>query len=125
MSAARSEVETYTIDDEIRVLILLGDEDGVGHVRAIFRRLRTAGNVGPRALDPNDTLELRGNGQNQKRATVADGHAPGEYLCTAIQAYDAHGNMEMIKNPTPSRLFRIVDERKNDDKKMEFLGWDG
>jgi hypothetical protein len=33
--------------------------------------------------------------------------------------------MEMIKNPTPSRLFRIVDERKNDDKKMEFLGWDG
>ena len=82
----RAEAETYTIDDEIRVRILLSDEDGVAHVRAIFRRLRTAGELGPRGLDPNDTLELRGNGQNQKRATVevslkvADGHVPGEYL---------------------------------------------
>ena len=127
--AKRSEVETYTIDDEIRVPILLGDEDGVAHVRAIFRRLRTTSDLGPRALDPSDTLELRGNGQNQKRATVevsikvADGHIPGEYLCTAIQAYDADGNMEMINNPVPSRVFHIVDERKKDDKKMEFLGW--
>jgi len=129
--SGRSEAKTYTIDDEIRVSILLGDEDGVAHVRAIFRRLRTAGEIGPRGLDPNDTLELRGNGQNQKRATVevslkvADGHAPGEYLCTVIQAYDVHGNMEILKNPTPSRLFHIVDERKKDDKKMEFLGWGG
>ena len=129
MAAKRSEAETYTIDDEIRVPILLSDEDGVAHVRAIFRRLRTSSDLGPRGLDPNDTLELRGNGQNQKRATVevfikvADGHIPGEYLCTAIQAYDADGNMEMIKNPVPSRVFHIVDERKNDDKKMEFLGW--
>jgi hypothetical protein len=129
VTAERSEVETYTIDDEIRVPILLGDEDGVAHVRAIFRRLRTTSDLGPRALDPTDALELRGNGQNQKRATVevsikvADGHVPGEYLCTAIQAYDADGNMEMIKNPVPSRVFHIVDERKKDDKKMEFLGW--
>ena len=126
-----SEPETYTIDDEIKIPILLGDEDGVAHVRAIFRRLRAAGELGPRGLDPNETMELRGNGQNQKRATVevsikvADGHAPGEYLCTAIQAYDAHGNMELIENPTPSRVFRIVDERKKDDRKMEFLGWGG
>ena len=129
MSAGRAEVETYTIDDEIRVPILLSDEDGVAHVRAIFRRLRTAGGVGPSALDPTNTMELRGNGQNQKRATVevsttvSDGHVPGEYLCTAIQAYDADGNMELIENPTPTRLFRIVDERKKDDQKMEFLGW--
>ena len=124
-----SETETYTIDDEIRVPIKLGDEDGVAHVRAIFRRLRAAGELGPRGLDPNDTMELRGNGQNQKRATVevsikvADGHTPGEYLCTAIQAYDSNGNMDLIENPTPSRLFRVVDERKKDDEKMEFLGW--
>ena len=129
MAAGRSQAETYTIDDEIRVPILLSDEDGVAHVRAIFRRLRTSSDLGPRGLDPNDALELRGNGQNQKRATVevsikfADEHTPGEYLCTAIQAYDAEGNMEMIKNPTPSRVFHIVDERKKDDKKMEFLGW--
>jgi len=127
--AGRSNAETYTIDDEIRVPIVLSDEDGVAHVRAIFRRLRTTGDLGPRALDPGDTLELRGNGRNEKRATVevsikvADGHAPGEYLCTAIQAYDANGNMAMIKNPTPSRVFHIVDEPKKDDKKMEFLGW--
>ena len=125
----RAEAKTYTIDDEIRVPILLSDEDGVAHVRAIFRRLRTAGDLGPRGLDPDDTLELRGNGQNQKRASVevslkvADGHAPGEYLCIAIQAYDAHGNMEMIKNPTPSRLFHLVDAPTRDAKKMEFLGW--
>lgn len=124
-----AELETYTIDDEIRVPILLSDEEGVAHVRAIFRRLRTMGELGPRGLDPDDTLELRGNGQGQKRATVevsltvADGHTPGDYLCVAIQVYDAEGNMVMIKNPSPSRLFRIVDERKKDDKKTEFLGW--
>ena len=129
MPAERPEPETYTIDDEIKVPIRLSDADGVGHVRAIFRRLRTASEIGPRGLDPNDILELRGNGGNQKRATVevslkvADGHTPGEYLCTAIQAYDTEGNMEMINNPTPSRLFRIVDEPKKDDQKMEFIGW--
>ena len=129
MPAERPEPETYTIDDEIRIPILLNDQDGVAHVRAIFRRLRTASEIGPRGLDPNDILELRGNGEGQKKATVevslkvADGHTPGEYLCTAIQAYDTDGNMEMIKNPTPSRLFHIVDERKKDDQKMEFLGW--
>ena len=131
MSDRGAQAETYTIDDEIRVPILLSDEDVVAHVRAIFRRLRTASEIGPRGLDPDDILELRGNGGGEKEATVevslkvADGHTPGEYLCTAIQAYDAHGNMEMINNPTPSRLFRIVDERKKDDKKMEFLGWGG
>jgi hypothetical protein len=125
----RSDLDTYTIDDEIQVPIKLSDEDGVAHVRAIFRRLQAASEIGPRGLDPNDTLELRGNGQNEKEATVkvslkvADGHAPGEYLCVAIQVYDAHGNMEMIKNPSPSRLFRIIDERQKDDHKTRFLGW--
>jgi hypothetical protein len=127
--AGRSEVDTYTIDDEILVPITLSDEDGVAHVRAIFRRLRAASEMGPRGLDPDDTLELRGNGRNENRTTVevslkvADGHMPGEYLCTAIQVYDSHGHMEMIENPSPSRLFRIVDERKKEDRKTEFLGW--
>ena len=102
--------ETDSINDEIRVPIVLRDENGVAHVRAVFRRLRYAGELGPRDLDPTDTLELRGNGQNQKQATVdltlkvADEHVPGD-------------------NPTPSRLFRIVDEGKRDDKKTEFFGW--
>ena len=129
MSTARVEPETYTIDDTIRVSIELMDEEGVGHVRAIFRRLRYAGELGPRGLDPDHTLELRGNGQNQKHATVettlkvADEHEPGDYLCVAIQVYDANGNMVMIENPAPSRVFKIVDEGKKDDKKTEFLGW--
>ena len=129
MAKSRVEPETYSIDDEIRLPVVLRDEEGVAHVRAIFRRLRYAGELGPRGLDPTDMLELRGNGQNQKRATVeltlkvVDEHEPGEYLCVAIQVYDAQGNMVMIKNPTPSRLFHIVDEGKRDDKKTEFLGW--
>ncbi len=129
MTAERVEPETYTIDDMIRVPIELADEDGVGHVRAIFRRLRHAGELGPRGLDPDVMLELRGNGQNQKHVTVetmlqvADEHEPGDYLCVAIQVYDSDGNMAMINNPTPSRVFKIVDEGKKDDKKTEFLGW--
>jgi hypothetical protein len=129
MTRERVEPETYTIDDVIRVPIELRDDDGVAHVRAIFRRLRYVGELGPRGLDPDHTLELRGNGQNEKHATVettltvADEHEPGDYLCVAIQVYDANGNMAMIHNPTPSRVFKIVDEGKKDDKKTEFLGW--
>jgi hypothetical protein len=129
MPRNRAELETYSIDDEIRVPIELRDEDGVAHVRAVFRRLRYAGELGPRGLDPNDTLELRGNGKGQQHATVeatlkvADEHEPGDYLCVAIQVYDVNGNVVIIKTPTPSRLFRIVDEGKHDDNKTEFLGW--
>ncbi len=129
MSAQRVEPETYSIADTIRVPIELMDEDGVAHVRAIFRRLRYAGELGPRGLDPDHTLELRGNGRNEKHATVettlkvADEHEPGDYLCVAIQVYDSNGNMAMINNPMPSRVFKIVDEGKKDDKVTEFLGW--
>ena len=129
MPAQRIEPETYSIDDTIRVPIELIDEDGVAHVRAIFRRLRYAGELGPRGLDPDNTLELRGNGRNEKHVTVettlkvADEHEPGDYLCAAIQVYDTNGNMAMINNPMPSRVFKIVDEGKKDDKVTEFLGW--
>jgi hypothetical protein len=125
----RTELQTYNIDDTIRVPIVLRDEDGVANVRAIFRRMRRPGNLGPRGLDPDDTLELRGNGNGQQRATVevtlkvADEHEPGDYLCVAIQAYDSRGNMAMITNPKPSRLFRIVDLGGRDDHKTQFLGW--
>ena len=129
MPAKDTEIETYTIDDVIRVPILLRDEEGVGHVRAVFKRMRRPGNLGPRGLDPDDTLELRGNGGRQKEATVEvtlkvrDEHEPGDYLCVAIQAYDSEGNMAMFENPKPSRIFRIEDLGKKDDHKMEFLGW--
>jgi hypothetical protein len=123
------QIETYTIDDTIRVPIVLSDEDGVDHVRAVFRRMRRPGNLGPRGLDPEDTLELRGNGGGRKQATVEatlkvrDEHEPGDYLCVAIQTYDSKGNMVMIKNPKPSRVFRIMDLGGRDDRKAEFLGW--
>jgi len=123
------EPDTYTIDDTVRVPVLLTAEEGVAHVRAIFRRIRRPGNLGPRGLDPDDTLELRGNGGGQKRATVEttlkvrDEHEPGDYLCVAIQAYDSERNMAMIKNPEPSKVFRIVDSEEKGEHKMEFLGW--
>jgi hypothetical protein len=129
MPVQRVEPETYSINDVIRVPIELMDEEGVAHVRAIFRRLRYAGELGPRGLDPDHTLELRGNGQDQRHTTVettlkvADEHEPGDYLCVTIQVYDSNGNMAMIDNPMPSRVFKIVDEGKKDDKKTEFLGW--
>ncbi len=129
MPRDRAELQTYSIDDVIRVPIVLRDEDGVAHVRAVFRRLRHAGELGPRGLAPHDTLELRGNGDGQQQATVevklkvADEHEPGDYLCISIQVYDSQGNVVIIKTPSPSRLFRIVDEGKKDDKKTEFLGW--
>jgi hypothetical protein len=129
MPRDRVELETYSINAVIRVPIVLRDEDGVAHVRAVFRRLRYAGELGPRGLDPNDTLELRGNGNGQQQATVeltrkvADEHEPGDYLCVSIQVYDNNGNVVIIKTPSPSRLFRVVDEGKRGDKKTEFLGW--
>ena len=129
MPANRPEPETYTMDDTIRVPLRLRDDDGVAHVRAVFRRMRRPGNLGPRGLDPDDTLELRGNGGGHNEATVEatlkvrDEHEPGDYLCVAIQVYDSQGNMVMIKDPKPTKIFRIVDLRNNNDQKVEFLGW--
>ncbi|MDQ3911060.1 MAG: hypothetical protein M3305_04680 [Actinomycetota bacterium] len=131
MATRHTEHDTYTIDDVIRVSIVLRDEDGVEHVRAIFRRLQpyNVDDIGPRGLAPDNTLELRGTGGGQKQATVevslkvADEHESGDYLCVAIQAYDSQGNMVMVKNPKPSKLFRVVDLGSRDDHKTEFLGW--
>lgn len=132
MPAKQIESQTYAIGDTIQVPIELRDEDGVAHVRAIFKRMREPGMAsrGPRGLDPDHILELRGNGNNEEHAVVevelqvADRHEPGDYICVAIQVYDAKGNMEMIKNPMPTRVFRIVDDEKKDNtQKTEFLGW--
>ena len=131
MPAKQIEFQTYTIDDIIQVPIELRDQDSVAHVRAIFKRMREPGPTsrGPRGLDPEHVLELRGTGNNEQHVVevelqVADRHEPGDYICVAIQVYDAKGNMEMINNRVPSRVFRIVDDEKKDDtQKTEFLGW--
>ena len=44
--------ETYTIGEMIRVPVVLRDEDGVCHIRAVFKRMRRPGHRGPRDLDP-------------------------------------------------------------------------
>jgi hypothetical protein len=54
---------------------------------------------------------------------VRDEHEPGDYLCLSIQAYDSEGNMVMIENPKPTKVFRIVVFRNKNDHKVEFLGW--
>ena len=132
MSAKQIQTETYTIDDMIQIPIELRDEDGVAHVRAIFKRMREQGmsSRGPRGLDPDHVLELRGNGNNEQHAVVkvelqvADKHEPGDYICVAIQVYDTNGYMELIKNPLPTRVLRIVDEGQDKpNQKTEFLGW--
>lgn len=129
MVTKQAQIETYTIDDVIRVPIVLKDEDGVAHVRAIFKRLLQTGGIGPPSLDPDDMVELRGNGHGQEQATVEvtlkvrDQHIPGGYLCVALQVYDSQGNMHMIKNPSPSKVFRLVGEGNRDEHETEFLGW--
>src|SRR5215211_1409829 len=122
MPAKRVEPETYSMDDTIRVPIELVDDDGVAHVRAIFRRLRYAGELGPRGLDPDNTLELRGNGQNQRHTTVettlkvAEEHEHGDYLCVAIRVFLSGGNVAVIKTPMPFMVYKIVIEDKKEDK---------
>jgi hypothetical protein len=129
LPAKQAQIETYTIDDVIRVPIVLKDEDGVAHVRAIFKRMLRAGGIGPPSIDPDDMVELRGNGGGQQQATVEvtlkvrDEHIPGDYLCVALQVYDSQGNMVMIKNPSPSKAFRLVGAGNGDEQKTEFLGW--
>src|SRR4029453_19561406 len=97
MPRERVELQTYSIDDVIRVPIVLRDEDGVAHVRAVFRRLQYAGELGPRGLDPNEILELRGNGNGQQQATVevtrkvADDYETRASPRAPISSYDVHG----------------------------------
>src|SRR5215218_8347610 len=113
----------------MRGTVSLRYEEGVTELKDIFRWTDRQGNQRSRGLDPDDTLELRGNRGGQKQATVKttlkvrDEHDPGDYLCVAIQAYDSEGNMVMIKNPKPTKTFRILDLRNKNDHKMEFLGW--
>ena len=129
MPAKQAEIETYTIDDVIRVPIVLKDEDGVAHVRAIFKRMLRGGGIGPPSIDPDDMVELRGNGRGQQQATVEvtlkvrDEHIPGDYLCVALQVYDSQGNVQMIKNLSPSKVLRLVGAGNRDEQKTEFLGW--
>lgn len=129
MTTQYQERKTYGIDDTIRVPIILEDEVGVAHVRAVFWRVKQGSSVGPRGLDPNDTLELRGNGENQERTTVdttlkvSDQHVPGEYLCVAIQVYDPEGNMAVIRNPHPPTSIHIVENGKKGRQGPRFLGW--
>ena len=40
MAKRRVEPETYSIEDEIRGPVVVRDEKGGAHVRAVFRRLR-------------------------------------------------------------------------------------
>lgn len=119
----------YGIDETITLPITLEDEVGIAHVRAVFWRIKQGSSIGPRGLAPNDTLELRGNGDKEKHVTVnttlkvSDQHRPGEYLCVAIQVYDPDGNMTVIRNPSPPRSMFIIENGKKDRQGPRFLGW--
>ena len=119
----------YGIDETIKIPITLEDEVGISHVRAVFWRIKQGGSIGPRGLAPNDTLELRGNGEQEKHTTVDtvlkvnDQHRPGEYLCVAIQVYDPEGNMTVIHNPSPPASVLIVENGEKGRRGPKFLGW--
>lgn len=120
---------SYGIDETIKIPITLEDKAGISHVRAVFWRVKQGGSIGPRGLAPNDTLELRGNGEQEKRVTVnttlkvSDQHRPGEYLCVAIQVYDPEGNMTVVNNPTPPKTLHIVENGEKGRQGPRFLGW--
>lgn len=121
--------KAYSIDDTISVPVELEDESGIAHVRALFWRIKNPGSVGPRGLAPDDTLELRGNGDKQVHVTVdttlevSDQHLPGEYLCVSLQIYDPEGNVAVIHNPSPAKTIRIVEDGKKGRQGPKFLGW--
>ena len=46
-----SETHTYTLGQKVQVPIRLRDEDGIGHVSAVFRVLASP-SIGPSALEP-------------------------------------------------------------------------
>ena len=125
----KQEIRDYSIDDLISVPIELEDEAGIAHVRAVFWRIKNPGSVGPRGLAPDDILELRGNGEQQTQATVdatlkvSDQHKPGEYLCVAVQVYDPEGNVAVIRNPSPAKTIRIIEDDKKGRQGPRFLGW--
>ncbi|CAN5575883.1 hypothetical protein BH24ACT22_BH24ACT22_21920 [soil metagenome] len=124
-----AEPSRYGIDETIRIPITLEDDLGIAHVRAVFWRVKQGSSSGPRGLAPNDTLELRGNGDRQQRVTVEatlkvnDQHVPGEYLCVAIQVYDPDGNMAVIRNPSPPTSIHIVENGKKGRRGPRFIGW--
>lgn len=119
----------YGINETIRLPITLEDGVGVAHVRAVFWRVKQGSSSGPRGLAPNDTLELRGNGEQKTNVTleatlkVNDQHVPGEYLCVAIQVYDPEGNMTVIRNPSPPKSIHIVENGEKGRQGPKFLGW--
>lgn len=122
--------EQYSIDEVIRVPIELEDENGVAHVKAIFWRIKNPASVGPRGLNPDDTLELRGNGEAKTRAVVETTlkvnhqHAPGTYVCVAIQVYDALDNTTQIRNPEPYKVLKISANGDEDKRPgARFLSW--
>lgn len=123
------ELARYGIDETIKIPITLEHEVGIAHVRAVFWRVKQGSSIGPRGLAPNDTLELRGNGEQQTRVTVNttlkvnDQHVPGEYLCVAIQVYDAEGNMAIIRNPAPPLSIHIVENGEKGRQGPRFIGW--
>ncbi|CAN5855979.1 hypothetical protein BH23ACT11_BH23ACT11_04540 [soil metagenome] len=123
------EPSKYGIDDTIRLPIALEDEAGIAHVRAVFWRVKQGSSIGPRGLAPQDTLQLRGNGEKEKNTTVEaslkvnEQHVPGEYLCVAIQVYDPDGNMTVIRNPSPPKSIHIVENGKRGRQGPRFLGW--
>ena len=125
----QQETKTYSIDDNISLPIELEDEAGIAHVRVLFWRIKNLGSLGPRGLAPDDTLELRGNGDKQTHATVettlevSDRHVPGEYLCVSIQVYDPDGNVTVIRNPSPAKTVRIIEGDKKERPGPKFLGW--
>lgn len=122
--------EQYTIDDVIRVPVELEDENGVAHVKAVFWRIKNPASVGPRGLNPDDTLELRGNGDAETRTVVEttmkvnDQHVPGSYVCVAIQVHDAQDNTTLIRNPEPYKVLRISANGEEDKRQgARFLSW--
>ncbi len=118
----------YSVGDTIRVPVKLKYALGIDCASALFRRLKPHASLGA-SLDPENRIELQGDGGKQTYATVeltaevGSRHTPGEYLCVAIQIFDEDGYMETIPNPYPSKLFRIVEDGESVRERPQFLGW--
>jgi hypothetical protein len=107
-------METFSLDDTIRVELDLRDESGVSTVSAAFYELKSGRG-----------FMMRGEVEGEPEVTVilsqevTEEMLPGEYRCEGVTVYDVHLNRKTF---SPDIHFR-VENIPGDHEGPELLAW--